>query len=187
MITIKEWMEVIDYRITEGDGFGWNCFGTDSYILSSWNGDHNGWSFSITFDTNSQTVFMVEACDYKNQRAYRRINPDWLKKFESHGTDQMRNQAWDGVDFVDLETDDDWIQKSLAIVEGRDYDTRVSIPLELSDEELLRYMKIAHERDITFNQLVEVALRAAMENHNSNPDEFTARAKKFKEGGIDVF
>ena len=33
----------------------------------------------------------------------------------------------------------------------------------MSDEELLKYMKIAHEQDITFNQLVENALRAAIE------------------------
>lgn len=31
-----------------------------------------------------------------------------------------------------------------------------------SDEDLLRYMKMAHERDITFNALVEQALWAAV-------------------------
>jgi hypothetical protein len=38
----------------------------------------------------------------------------------------------------------------------------VSVPVDFTDEELLAYMKIAHERDITFNQLVEEALREAI-------------------------
>jgi hypothetical protein len=161
MITLKEWMEVVDYRITEGDNFGWNCFGPNTYILSSWNGDHNGWSFVITFSTHDQTVFMVEAYDYKNQRAYRRINPDWVKKFQEWGNgwaEYKKNQAWDDVEFVDLELDDDWIQKALAIKSGESYDTRVSIPLEMKDTEMFKLMLLAHERDITVNQLVEEIL-----------------------------
>jgi predicted HicB family RNase H-like nuclease len=35
--------------------------------------------------------------------------------------------------------------------------------MEFSDQELLTYMKLAHEQDITFNQLVERALREAIE------------------------
>ena len=38
-----------------------------------------------------------------------------------------------------------------------------SIELDFSDEELLQYMKLAHEQDITFNKFVENALRVAIE------------------------
>lgn len=38
-----------------------------------------------------------------------------------------------------------------------------SIDVDFSDEELLQYMKLAHEQDITFNKFVENALRAAIE------------------------
>jgi len=54
----------------------------------------------------------------------------------------------------------------LAIVNNEDYDTRVSVPVDFTDEELLTYMKMAHDRDITFNQLVEDALRAAIDEFN---------------------
>jgi len=53
----------------------------------------------------------------------------------------------------------------LAIIAGEDYDTRVQVPVDFTDEELLTYMKLAHERDITFNQLVEEALRAAIDEY----------------------
>jgi collagenase-like PrtC family protease len=63
---------------------------------------------------------------------------------------------------VDLEVDDDWLAKAVAVIAGEAYDTRISVPVDFSDEDLLRYMKLAHERDVTFNQLVETALREAM-------------------------
>jgi len=163
MITMKEWMELVDYKITEGDSYGWSCFGPNSYQLSSWNGVHGkgGYSFNIVFSTKSHKVYSVEVCDYTNDRAYRMINPDYVKKHEKEAKnrDVNMNQAWDDVDYIDLEVDDDFIQKCLAIKDGDDYDTRVSVPVDFSDEELLQYMKMAHERDMTFNAFVEEALR----------------------------
>ena len=77
---------------------------------------------------------------------------------------------------MDLETDEDFLEKASAIFDGKDYDTRVSIPVDFTDEELLRYMTLAHERDITFNQLVEEALRHAIEEAKRDPEGFKARA-----------
>jgi len=165
MITVKEWMEVVGYRITEGSAYGWQCFGADAYCLDSWDGDQDGHSFSITFDQKTQTVYEVQIHDYRNQRAYRMINPDYQAAHSAEAASRTIyniNEAWDSVDYVDLEVDDDWIQKALAVAAGEDYDTRISVPVEFSDEELLKYMKLAHERDMTFNQLVETALREAM-------------------------
>jgi len=43
----------------------------------------------------------------------------------------------------------------------------VQVPVDFSDEDLLQYMKIAHERDITFNELVEEALRHAISEYDA--------------------
>jgi hypothetical protein len=175
MITMKEWMELVDYKITEGGDFGWDCYGSNSYQLSSWNGVHGegGWSFNIVFSTKSQKVYEVAVCDYTNNRAYRMINPDYVKKYnkEAKTRGEMLNQAWDDVDYVDLEVDDDFIQKCLAIKAGEAYDTRVQVPLDFSDEELLKYMKLAHEQDVTFNQFVVQALTEAIAQHKLNESE----------------
>ena len=183
MITLKEWMEVVDYRITEGSDFTWPCFGPHRkpYQLSSWNGDHDGWSFNIVFDTETQEVYIVEVCDYLHQRAYRIINPLWLNEYRDYAKKHepaYADQAWDDVDFVDLESDDDWIQKALAIKAGEDYDTRVSIPLDIPDNELLKFMVAAHERDMTFNQFVEEALRVAIADYQQDPEAFVRKHKK---------
>lgn len=165
MITLKEWMEIVGYRITEGSKYCWECYGPDAYMLDSWNGDHDGHGFTIIFDTRDQTVYEVQAHDYVHQRAYRMINEDYVKKHkkECKRKGVNLNEAWDNVDYVDLDVDDDFIQKCLAIAAGEDYDTRVQVPVDFSDEDLLKYMKMAHERDMTFNEFVEEALRYALE------------------------
>lgn len=156
MITLKDYMELIDYKITEGSEWYGNI--PNTYCLTTWNGDQDGYSLNCVFDpTNNQKVYLVEVCDYKNQRAYRLVDPSFDKD----------DEAWDNVSYVDLEDDNDFIQKAQAIIAGEEYDTRVSIPIELSDAELLKFMTIAHERDITFNQLVEEALWEAIHKHNN--------------------
>ena len=91
MITMKEWMELVDYKITEGGDYGWGCYGANSYTLDSWNGVHGkgGYSFSIIFSTKSQKVYEVSMCDYTNDRAYRMINPKFQKKHDKEA--EMRD------------------------------------------------------------------------------------------------
>jgi hypothetical protein len=117
------------------------------------------------FSTKSQKVYEVEVCDYTNDRAYRLINPKYKKRHDKEATqrDVAGAAAWDDVDYTDLETKEDFLEKLTAIVAGEEYDTRVSVPVDFTDEELLKYMKLAHERDITFNALVEEALREAID------------------------
>ena len=167
MITIKEFMELVDYKITEGSSYGWECYGPNAYTLDSWNGVHGkgGYSFSIVFSTKSQKVYEVSVCDYTNDRAYRMIVANKLDKHRKEALARAvnLNEAWDDVEYVDLEVDGDFLQKCLAIKAGEDYDTRIEVPIIFTDEDLLTYMTIAHERDITFNQLVEEALQYAIE------------------------
>jgi len=176
MLTVKEWMELVDYRITEGSDYCWQCFGDDPYSLSSWNGDHDGWSFNIVFDTKTQVVYTVEVCDYARNRAYRMINPDYKDAHDQEAKQHnvSAKEAWDECDFVDLEEDDDFMQKALAIRDGVDYDTRVSVPLTVPDDVLFELMKRAHEQDITLNQLVEDVLWNAIRAEESRQldDEF---------------
>jgi hypothetical protein len=97
------------------------------------------------------------------------INPDFVSAFEKESETRAvpLNQAWDEVDYVDLEVEQDWLEKAQAIVSGETYDTRVQVPLDFSDEELLKYMKLAHEQDVTFNQLVTQALTEAIAQHKT--------------------
>ena len=184
MITIKEWMELVDYKITEGSDYGWDCYGPYSHQLSSWNGVHGagGYSFNIVFSTKSQKVYEVEVCDYTNNRAYRMINPKFVEKHAkaalAHGVNL--NEAWDDVEYIDLEVDDDFMKKCLAIKAGEEYSTDIEVPLNLSDEELLFFMKAAHTANMSFNDYVNQALRNMIDEYNANPDALKEKVELFK-------
>lgn len=160
-LTLRDFMEVVNYRITEGDRYGWTCYGPNAYTMDSWNGDHDGHSLSVVFDTATQTVYEMSACDYKRSRAYRWIHPAYRNAYnnEAKNHNAEMNQAWDDINFVDLEVVDDLLEKSDAIVNDRSYDIRVQVPLELSDSDMLQLFTMAHQRDITLNELVEELLR----------------------------
>lgn len=148
MLTLKEFMELVDCRITEGSDYFTNI--PNLYCLTSWNGEQDGYSLAVVFDPkDDQRVYMVEACDYARSRAYRLVDPAL----------EVDDQAWDDTKWTTLEADDDFIQKALAIKSGDDYDTRISIPLNMPDDVLFTLMKQAHEQDITFNQHLENILR----------------------------
>ncbi len=177
MITVKDFLETIDYQITEGWDYQWHCFGSDAYGLDYHDSTHERCGLSIIFDKKDQTVYSAEAHDYVNDRSYRLLHPDFAQAHKDEcvkkGIDDI---AYENVKFTDLETEEDWLDKARAIFVGEPYDTRVSVPVDFTDAELLTYMKLAHERDITFNQLIEEALREAIEEFKRDPDGFKARA-----------
>ena len=169
MITLKQFMETCGYRITEGSEYQWQCFGHNAYCLDSWNGDQNGHTLSIVFDTKTQVVYQVMVYDYARVRAYRMTNPEYKKAFDAECDNRdVLDMAWEKDDgtplkYVDLDVEEDFLEKAYAICNDQEYDTRVQVQVEFTDDELLTYMKAAHDRDITFNQLVEEALKAAIE------------------------
>lgn len=166
MITMRDFNEVVGHRITEGSAYGWSCYGPNAYTLDYWNGEHDtGFSVSIVFDTKTQEVYEASSCDYKHNRAYRRINPAYIELHNEEGEDRgvSINQAWDDVNYVDLETDEDFLEKVRAIVAGEDYDTRIQVPIELPEDVMFELMQLAHEQDITFNQLAEKIVKEACE------------------------
>lgn len=183
MITLKDFMEIVGYRITEGSQYCWECFGNKAFTLDSWNGDHDGASMSIIFDTDSQIVYQVSVYDYRNQRAYRKINPEYEAKYiAERKTRGVDDDAWDCVPYTDLEVDEDFIEKSTAIINGDDYDTDVSIPLNLDDATAMILFKSAHEENMTFNDYVNKILREEFNRlSNMSKKELKRYKRRFDE------
>ncbi len=165
MLTLKEWLETCEYRITEGSEYGWQCYGHNAYRLDSWNGDQDGHTISIVFDTRTQVVYEASAYDYTRERAYRMINPEFKAAFDAEVVDrELLDMAWEDdegnpVKYIELETAEDFMEKAYAICNDQDYDSRVQVPITLEDDVLFRLMKHAHEQDITLNQLFENILQ----------------------------
>lgn len=175
-MSMQRFMETVNYRLTEGSDYCWSCFGPNAYRLDSWNGEQEGHSVGVLFDTKTQETYQLEACDYQRNRAYRWTNPDYKKAHDDEASEKCPNhvnQAWDDVDYVELESIDDFFKKASAIVQGLDYDTRVEVPITLPDDVMFQMMIKAHEQDITFNQLVEQALQAAIDRHERGEAPFS--------------
>lgn len=183
MITMKEWMELVDYKITEGSEYGWTCYGPNAYQLSSWNGLHDkgGWSFNIVFSTKTQKVYEISVCDYTNNRAYRMIAEDKRKKYAKASKHMgiNLNEAWDDVDYVDLEVVEDFMEKAHAIKAGLDYSTDISVPLDLPDDLIMFAFKAAHAENMTFNDWMNKMLKEFINRVEAG--EYTKEdAEKFK-------
>jgi len=124
-ITLKDFMETTNYRISEGGDYGWHCYGPNAYSLSAWNGinGRGGWSANIVFDRINQIGYQVEVCDYNKNFAYRFINPDFKSAYNAEASTKCipANEAWDNINFIDLDLIDDFLEKLRAIVNDISY------------------------------------------------------------------
>jgi hypothetical protein len=173
---IEDYLKATQYKITGGETFNWTTFGPDARYLDCDKEDH--YSTNIIFDSVTFDVYMCEMWDYVNEREYRWISPEYLDRYKAECVlkDVDFTAACDRT-FTDLEVEDDILEKIAGMVSGQEYDTRVKVPIDFSDEELLKYMVLAHERDMTFNEFIEEALRHAIDEFNRDPEGLKQRAK----------
>lgn len=158
MITLKEFIEAIEYKITEGSDYQWDCFGPNARYLDcagpNLNQDYN---ISAIFDSKDQTVYAIEVWDYRADREYRWINnayvKDHMKSCAKYNVDIY--ESMDGRNYIDLDVAEDILEKANALVNGKAYDERVQIPLNVDEDTLYMLMKEAHNRDLTLNEFVE--------------------------------
>ena len=148
----------------------------DSGSLSNWSSIPNARHFDsftesgclgIIFNSETREVYELTATGEAGYAfgpvAYRWVNPDYLKAYRAeHETKGFDWKDFSELDYVDLETPDDLFEKGRAILDNVDFDRRVQIPLELEDDVIYELMKKAHERDITFNALIEELVLAAI-------------------------
>lgn len=166
MITLMEAIKLANYHITGGSRYCWECFGPNARYIDFM--EDSKISFSVIFDTVTQTVYEAVISDYERENHYRIIHPDYIDEYrnECESRNAIWNQVYDDVTYVDLECVDDFIEKATAIVNGKEYDDRVSVPLDLSDEEFIEIAMAAHKLDITINQYVEKAIQNMIETEN---------------------
>jgi len=173
---LAQWMDAHDYRITEGWQYQWQCYGANAQGMDSQHG-------TVIFDRATQTVYEMTVDDPASQRVYRWINPNVVQAHhdEARSRSVDLTTAYDQVRYTDLETVSDYMTKAAAIVRGQPYDDRIEVELNLPDHEMLQLMTLAHQRDITFNQLVEEALQQAIDEYNRDPEGARQRAQRWKD------
>lgn len=120
------------------------------------------------FDTVTQVVYEVSICEFKHDISYRLVNPtyaDALKALAGVKGDAW-SAAYDGVEFTDFSTVDAFIEAASVLLQHK-VATMSSIELDLEDDLVYSLMKMAHERDITFNQLITEILLEYVDKFNT--------------------
>jgi hypothetical protein len=156
-------LEAISSRISNSSQFLYSCFGSNeprNYefvdILEKPVG-------SFTTDKSGKVYEVVIEMPGKDG-CYRWLDPNFKDALEQET--QMRGFdpkiAWDDVPFTDLETEEDILEKVKAICNNEEFDDRVIVPLDLSDDVFLAVAKEAHKRDITFNEMIAVILQTTI-------------------------
>jgi len=168
MITIKDYMEAVQYRITDGSEYQWSCYGPNARSMGYWNGRYDdGVSVNMVYDTITQFVYEMEAWDYAGGKEYRWIHPGYIESYVGEANERGVDwkQSIDNNKFIDLEIAEDILEKATAIAAEEEYDDRIMIQLELGDAEQMMLMEMAHEADMSLNQFVEYILREDMKRH----------------------
>lgn len=165
MITLETAMKIAKYKISESSEYMWKCYGPNAMYL---NFDHNkNSSFSIVFDTENQTVYEACVFDCVKDTCYRIHHPDFYDahKYEAESRNVNPLHAYDEVNFIELEKDEDFIEKATAIMNGEEYDERILVDLDLTDDEMYVLMRQAHEMDMTFNNYIAYLLNNFIEKN----------------------
>jgi hypothetical protein len=164
MITLNEWLELVGYKIVDGYDYKWDCYGKNAaYGLCA--GSNLGlYGTDIVFCKETHQVREVAITDNTKNRTYRLVDPMFADALQEEAN-RYGHANFCKDYYIDLETVEDFMEKANAIVQGIEYDERISIPLDMTDAELLMLMRAAHALDITFNQFVELAISEALKSH----------------------
>jgi hypothetical protein len=152
--TMQSFLETVNFKITNGSVYHDFRFGTNAFILTSWDGKPENGRATIIFDTETQEVYRIEICDFAKRKAFA-----WETEWE---TDKSDDIAWDGVKLRVTDSLDDILEKVKAIMHGEPYDARVVMSLDISDAEFLLLAKAAHAVDVTINDFIVQAVTDAM-------------------------
>lgn len=164
---LKDFLELVNYQVSDTSQYQWSCFGYNAVTFDHWNGVHGigGRSITAIFDTVTTEVYEMQAWDYSANREYRWIKPEYVEaqRAESISRGISFEESMDGRLFIDLDMEEDILEKATAIFAGVAYDTRVMVPIDLPDDLLCAAMRLAHEQDITLNEYVEQILKQEMD------------------------
>jgi len=166
---LEQVLKATNYAVTGGSEYQWNCW-PDARFIDFANDVADA---SVVYSIVDQTIYHFEVCakeDSDGTTAYRWMNPEFKQAYldEAKTRNCDPDQAWDDVKWKDTDGEEDILDKVNAIMEGREFDPRTVIAVDFTEEDLLTYMKLAHELDITFNALIERALVEAIKKYEND-------------------
>lgn len=158
-------------RISNASEYLWQCFGNNAYSIDFRDTDGEECT-SCTYDKEHQFVFEITVSVPGQDQCFRWINPEYREAYVNECKQRNINPsiAWDDLRYTEISDESLMLEyvkdvgetyyDDLPISEESDIDEkgRVSVPLEMTEEETFRLMTLAHEADLTLNEYVEKIL-----------------------------
>lgn len=157
----------LDHKIVSGSDYQWDCFGENARWLD-FETEH-GYT-SVVFDSKNQMVYTADVTNVEGNKNYKFIDSLFYEKYVQEAKLKNVNpfNLCDNIDYIILEVDTDFIEKATAIMNGKEFDKRVSVPVNLDDFELLHLCLEAHKRDVTLNKMIEIILQDVVDKNKPN-------------------
>ena len=150
MIKLNDFLNITSYECGHLEVVGQqDVYGKTAISLEVYGVGFN--KLICAYDIVSQEVLEIIAEDRKAGKSY-----VWQTS-DIRGLGNYRDRL------IELETEEDILEKAEAIFNGKEYDSRISIPVDITDKDFLLYAKAAHQLDITLNQFFEKAIREMIE------------------------
>lgn len=160
MIHINKILENIGYRISQSSVFLYPCFGMENPRLFDYVDINDDTIGSFTADETGR-VFEIVAEIPQIGVCYRWIDPEFRDQIIKDAINRGENpsHAWDDVTYTDIEDEESMVVKIHAIANKIYFDTSGLWPAEISDPNFLKIAKMAAEKNITFNQMIEILIK----------------------------
>lgn len=162
-MSLHDFFTLFDYKVTEGSDFCWNCFGPNSRFIELKYNDIGG---SVVFSKLDQEIFQAEVYDEAKNLAYRwmptQAKIDYFAECEKRNVPKM--EAWDGCEFVDVDSVSEFYGIVKSLIEGEDPDEDfpeddLDVELDLPHNVIVFLALEAHKRNITLNEMINIVLR----------------------------
>ncbi len=179
---MKQFLTATDHEITDGSVYEWSSYGPRARFI---NCDNALASAHIVFDTVTQDVYEIGVQTTDGQTNYRWMNPLYLDAYKAEA--KKRGVEWnspasieENVRWMDTDTIEDICEKVHAIRNGIPYNPDVIMTLHLDREVICDMALMAHERGLTLNEFIVVALKYEIDRLNALDAEAKADAKAAK-------
>lgn len=115
-ITIKDFLDLIKYRIYEGSNYQWECFGKNAFCFDYWD-QENDISGGMIFDTETHVVYYVTFTNEKTDVSYRWVHPEWRDIYAQEVINKgVSDMAWDDIPFIDIDDAEEMLEKSACLI-----------------------------------------------------------------------
>lgn len=157
---IQKIFETVGYRIEQSNPFLYQCFGMDNPRIYDYVNIDEETAGNFTADINGR-VYEVIAEIPEIGVCYRWVDPEFrdsaFRESLNRGLDP--SIAWDNIKFTEVFSEDSILVKVNAICNKIHFNNLGLQPTEISDAYFLKVAKMAAERDVTFNKMVEILIK----------------------------